>query len=234
MNRYIAIIALNQLDQKENAIAQLERLGMKPTTSQKEWVLVFLFEGESSQFEWIRSVLNSGRFDEYFSVLETSRAPEYLKPLPSSSAIAPTEKSWQPLQWLENGVSELANVFGNWEPIAPCTGVTRLSDNAETTTEFKKRLNIAGDPYELRLSCKDHNHNIWRFELRRAEPLAQIPIGIQLRLISQDGNGSEEKEVQAEELTEYLQITLQLESGEGLIWQIDPEPENYQPEVLWF
>ena len=241
-NRYIAIIELNELNQRESAIAQLEKLGMQQTSSQKEWVLVFLFEGENSQFEWIRSLLKSGQFDNCFSVLETSRAPEYLEALPSSSAIAPTEKSWQPLQWLENGVSELAREFGHWRtsckpPSLHPSGVAmggEETESKETSSKIEKDLTIQEQSYKLEVSCEDQKENIWRFQLQRSNSSEKIPQGIKLRLLDQDHNPFENNEDQANQTTDALLVRVQLEPGEGLTWETEPHPDNYQPEVLWF
>jgi len=143
-------------------------------------------------------------------------------------------REWKPLEWLKKGISELAQTIGNWEEIIVSSTipiVIPMGEGEGTTVShsgFKKSLSIAGEPYELKIICQDRDHAIWNFRLQRSQPSAKIPAGVKLRLIDQDGNDFLRNEHQAEEAVEYLSVEVQLEPGEGLIWQIEPEPDDYQ------
>ena len=145
-------------------------------------------------------------------------------------------REWRPLEWLEKEISELAQTI-NWEAIFASNppDAIAMGNEEETTVGFKKSLIIAGKAYELELICQDREQNVWDFRLQRSQPSAKIPAGVKLKLIDQDGNDFDDNEDQAEEPVASLLVRdVTLEPGEGIIWQIEPEPDGYQPEILWF
>jgi hypothetical protein len=145
-------------------------------------------------------------------------------------------REWRPLEWLEKEISELAQTI-NWEAIFASNppDAIAMGNEEETTVGFKKSLIIAGNAYQLELICQDREQNVWDFRLQRSQPSAKIPAGVKLKLIDQDGNDFDDNEDQAEEPVASLLVRdVTLEPGEGIIWQIEPEPDGYQPEILWF
>lgn len=61
-----------------------------------------------------------------------------------------------------------------------------------------------------------------------------IPAGFKLRLLSEDLQAFDGSEDIAVEAVEHLCLELDLDPGESLVWQIEPTPDDYQPEVLQF
>ncbi len=145
------------------------------------------------------------------------------------------------LQWLQQGVSNLAAEFG-WRQIemTPSTIGARGAATREVTTSdvvpafgLAKQIAIANLPYELKILSLDEAGS-WRFELRSLIPGGMIPTGIKLRLLTEDLQGFEGNEDIATEPVEQLFLEVDLDEGESLVCEIEPTPDNYQPEVLQF
>ena len=61
-----------------------------------------------------------------------------------------------------------------------------------------------------------------------------IPQGFTLRLLTENGKeflGNEDIAITA---VESLYLEVALDPGEGLIWEIEPTPEDYRSQVLYF
>ncbi len=99
---------------------------------------------------------------------------------------------------------------------------------------LKLPLTIAGRNYELTIKCLDLDLNKWKFELRSTE--GTIPIGFKFRLLDENGNGfpNNEREATEEGLKTLTFSQVELEQGEGIIWEIEPIPDNYQREIICF
>ncbi|MBD2519029.1 DUF1822 family protein [Nostoc sp. FACHB-973] len=145
-------------------------------------------------------------------------------------------QQWSIQQWLQAGVSNFAQQLG-WGmttlQLAP-RGV-RSRENAESNVCFSRQLAIADYTYELRVFPRDNlTENVWRFELRNANPDAMIPVGFQLRLLTEDLQPFINNEHTATEASDRLYIDVELEPGEGLVWEIEPTPDGYEREILRF
>ena len=92
---------------------------------------------------------------------------------------------------------------------------------------------IAGQVYELRIIPKEPENQIWRFELQSSLDEG-IPEGVKLRLLTEDLQTFENNEAVAKSTINRLYIEVALAAGEGLVWEIDPVPENYDREILRF
>lgn len=136
-------------------------------------------------------------------------------------------------QWLQTGVANLAQQLG-WgkrEFVFVPVGMR----SAESVLGFSRQINIAGITYELRIfpigASEDH---IWRFELRSTIPNSQIPAGLTLRVLTEDLQPFENNEDTAPNPVDALYVELIVEPGEGLIWETQPLPEDYDQEILRF
>ncbi|WP_019509275.1 DUF1822 family protein [Pleurocapsa sp. PCC 7319] len=145
------------------------------------------------------------------------------------------------LQWLQQGMTNLTTDLG-WRPIemTPSAIGARGVATPEPTTSsavpsfgLAKQVAIANQSYELKiLPLPDLSS--WRFELRSLTPGGMIPAGFKLRLLTEDLQAFEGNEDLATEPVEQLCLEVDLDAGESLVWQIEPTPDNYQPEVLQF
>ena len=138
------------------------------------------------------------------------------------------------LNWLQTEATKLVAEFG-WRQVEFQPSIVGARGDTATAmphTALAKQLTIAGQPYELKILPMEAD--TWRFELRSLALGAMIPSGFTLRLLTEDGQSFEGNEDTATTPVEMLYLEVELESGEGLIWEVDPTPEDYQAEVLRF
>jgi Protein of unknown function (DUF1822) len=128
--------------------------------------------------------------------------------------------------WIRSGLFSAAQQWG-WQP-RECSlaGVRSLQSG------IAKPLTIAGNPYELRVFPLGESA-AWRFELRSATE-ALIPVGFKLRLLTEDLQMMDNNEDGALGESECLFVDVRLEAGEGLVWEVEPMPEGFDREILWF
>lgn len=145
------------------------------------------------------------------------------------------------LQWLQSGVTNLAEDFG-WRQIeiqpsmvGARGAVTQDVNLANSFPAFgvAKQITIANQPYELRILPLTEE-GAWRFELRSITLGGMVPAGFQLRLLTESLQPFEGNEDIATEPVEQLFLEVDLDAGEGLVWQIEPTPDDYRQEVLHF
>lgn len=145
------------------------------------------------------------------------------------------------LQWLRQGASAIATDFG-WRQIemTPSAVGARGVATPEAATSnvvpafgLAKQIAIANQPYELKILPLDEP-GAWRFELRSLTLGGMIPTGFKLRLLTGNLEAFEGNEDLATAPTEQLVLEVDLDEGESLVWQVEPTPDNYQPEVLQF
>ncbi|MCC5638665.1 DUF1822 family protein [Nostoc sp. CHAB 5844] len=144
-------------------------------------------------------------------------------------------QQWSIPQWLQSGVSELAQQFG-WNvtslQLAP-RGVR--SRETEEYGALSRQLTLAGNIYELRIfPIGNLTDNTWRFELRNANSEEMIPVGFKLRLLTEDLQAFANNEDTAKQAIAQLYIDVVLEPGEGIVWEVEPTPEGYDQEILRF
>jgi len=142
---------------------------------------------------------------------------------------------WSILQWLQAGVSDFGQQIG-WQRVEQPSLVGARGGEQTTTASFLSRqLIIAGQPYELRILPQGNlEERIWRFELSSSSLSTSIPSGFKLRLITEELQPFENNEDVATTALERLYVEVVLEPGEGLVWEIEPVPENYSREILRF
>jgi hypothetical protein len=156
------------------------------------------------------------------------------------------EKVWfyvrERLDSLVSGVAE--ELRNAWEPVYSPKGgavamgfaipmVGAFAGNQLMFRGFKKHLTIEGEPYELTIRCRDRATNTWDFFLEPSHPWQSIPEGYQLRLLTESLEIFAEEETEEDEKILSIE-NLQLQSGQQLIWETEPKPDDYQPEVLCF
>lgn len=143
---------------------------------------------------------------------------------------------WSIPQWLQAGVSNLAEQFG-WgtSPLQFAARGVRSREVQGATAGLSRRLTIAGNTYELRVFPRSNlEDRIWRFELRSTVPDRLIPAGFKLRLLTEDLQLFTNNEDTAINAIAQLYIDVILEPGEGLVWEIEPTPDGYDREILYF
>ncbi|NJL61539.1 MAG: DUF1822 family protein [Methylacidiphilales bacterium] len=146
-------------------------------------------------------------------------------------------QQWNVGEWLQNGVSEVAQKFG-WVTIdsqAAFAGA-KSADVVSTLPILVRKLMIAGEMYELQIQPKDNNlsDRIWRFELRNATKGQLIPPGFKLRLLTADLQPFDNNEVNAKITVERLYLEVALgDDKEGLVWEVEPKPAEFEREILY-
>lgn len=138
-----------------------------------------------------------------------------------------------PIAWLQEGVSAIAQGSG-WELMPSVAGVRSVGPRPGMQSGVQRSLRIAGQDYLLQLQPVEATPQTWRFCLRPVIPGELIPPGTLLRLLTEDFQAFEGNEDRAETPVHELFIDVTLEPGEGVIWGIEPEPEDYTPEILGF
>ncbi|QLE57365.1 DUF1822 family protein [Nostoc sp. TCL26-01] len=139
-------------------------------------------------------------------------------------------------EWLENGVTQIAENLG-WGRlnVQLSAAASRSAEDRQPGVTLAKRLTIAGQTYELMVTPQgEADAPYWRFELRNANVGAAIPGGFKLRLLTEDLQPFPNNEDIATTAVEQLYVEVALETGEGIVWEIEPLPENYDQEILRF
>jgi hypothetical protein len=145
-------------------------------------------------------------------------------------------EQWSVLQWLRSGVSELAKQMA-WERFELQTAWegARGEEVPATSTVLSRQLIVNRQTYELRaLPLDDPEARIWRFELRSTSLASSIPRGFKLRLLTEDLQPFENNEDIATEAVDRLYVEVAISPGEGLVWEVEPSPENCDREILRF
>jgi Protein of unknown function (DUF1822) len=145
-------------------------------------------------------------------------------------------EQWSVLQWLQSGVSQLAQNFG-WDSfdLQLSAAGARSAEEMPTGAVLSRQLAIAGKNYELHIIPQiEPESTTWRFELRNAAVGAVIPGGFKLRLLTEDLQPFPNNEDIATTAVEQLFVEVALEAGEAIVWEIEPLPDNYDREILRF
>jgi hypothetical protein len=140
------------------------------------------------------------------------------------------------VEWLQRGVSQIAADFG-WGQLNLQLSAARARSVEERQPEvsLSRQLAIAGQQYELLITPQGEAENrYWRFELRNSAVGAAIPGGFRLRLLTEDLQPFPNNEDIATTAVEQLYVEVALEAGEGIVWEIEPLPDNYDREILKF
>ena len=141
---------------------------------------------------------------------------------------------WSILQWLQTGVSDFAQQIG-WQQIEQLSlAGARSGEQTTVAPVLSRQIIIAGQLYQLQILPQGNlEERIWRFELSTSLGTS-IPSGFKLRLLTADLQPFENNQDIATIAVDRLYIDVTLEPGEGLVWEIEPIPENYDQEILHF
>jgi Protein of unknown function (DUF1822) len=140
-------------------------------------------------------------------------------------------------EWLQTSLSQIAEQRG-WQQmqIQPQFSTARGIESAVTTVMVSRQLRIAGQFYALNImGVEEDRPRVWRFELRPLAPGGQIPEGFKLRLLTEALQSFAGNEDTAASLpVTHLSIDVALAPGEAIVWEIEPTPDQYDPEILCF
>lgn len=146
------------------------------------------------------------------------------------------QQQWSIRQWMQTGVSDFAQKFG-WGSVDLQSSFAGARGTAQETAlpHFVRKLTIDGQRYELRLQPKGNiEDSIWRFELRNEIGGERIPSGFKLLLLTEDLQPFDGNQAKATTPVNRLYVEVALGEGEGLVWQIEPTPEDFASEILYF
>lgn len=129
----------------------------------------------------------------------------------------------QAVGWRSGGL-QLAGAKGS--PAANAKGI----DISPEEREINRFLRIAEQMYTLQITSE--SANTYRFRLTGVE--GYVPRGFTLRLLTEDLRPFAYNEMTALEDTSELVVTVIVESREGLVWEVEPVPDNYERETLYF
>ncbi len=131
------------------------------------------------------------------------------------------------LAWLREGIGQWG-----WTYLTTTALQGRTLDADNSPVMLSKLLQIAGQPYELRVQQQDIR--VWRFQLQSTLVGGLIPRGFVLRLLTEDRQPFVNNETMAITAIEYLVLDVEVDVGEGLVWETEPIAEGYDPEILYF
>ncbi|MBC7882858.1 MAG: DUF1822 family protein [Anaerolineae bacterium] len=144
---------------------------------------------------------------------------------------------WSVVDWLTQGMSAMAQEVG-WRAgslqLAGARGAAvacaKGIDFPSGIGDFNRSLRIAEQIYTLQVIPEAEN--TYRFRLTGVE--GYVPRSFTLRLLTEDLRPFPHNEVTALENTTELVVTVIVEPDEGLVWEIEPTPEDYERETLKF
>ncbi len=143
-------------------------------------------------------------------------------------------EQWSISQWLQSGVSMLAEQIG-WHQVERQPAIVFRS---LPTTVLTRQLSIAGNSYQLNITpLPEHTTpeaSAWRFELRSSDSTGRIPSGFKLRLLTEDLQPFEHNQDEAVEPVEVLSVEVLITPHEGLVWEVEPMPDGCDREILTF
>ncbi len=145
-------------------------------------------------------------------------------------------EQWSIQKWLSTGVSDFSRQIG-WGRIEFQQGFVgaKGAEPSDAGALLSRHLLIAGQQYELRVLPQGNpEEHMWRFELRHSSVGGLIPGGFRLRLLTEDLQAFENNEDVALTAQDQLYIDVSVAPGEGLVWETEPLPENYDREILRF
>ncbi len=152
-------------------------------------------------------------------------------------------------QWLASSADRLANQLANqladqlgWQQMSyrPTAAMARGSADTETATNQSiakqqvlcRDLEIEGEIYTLQVRPLSLANDAWRIELTKAVGL--VSPGVTLKLLTEDLQPFENNQAVATEAISSLYVDVAVADQEGLVWQVQPVPSQYDQEILYF
>ncbi|WP_414624526.1 DUF1822 family protein [Calothrix sp. CCY 0018] len=145
------------------------------------------------------------------------------------------QRQWSIRQWMQSGVSELAQTFGWASVVQPSLEGARGTAAPAQQPTLIKQITISGLEYNLLVQPKGNIlGRTWRFELRRTTVGEMIPVGVKLMLLTEDLQPFDGNQAKAKKPVERLYVEVALgEEEEGLVWKTEPISDDYEYEVLY-
>jgi hypothetical protein len=138
-------------------------------------------------------------------------------------------------QWLQSGISQMAEQLGwqqmSYQAIAVARGEAS-SHSGSGQPALCRDLEIAGELYTLQVMPLSTDEQSWRFELTKV--IGVIPVGVTLQLLTEDLQPFENNSAITTEATRSLYVDVAIAQQEGIVWQVQPVPSQYEPEILRF
>ncbi len=198
-------------------------------------------------------VLDKAKVLGYFPVKDVDNLPETisldkLQPLDDLFAILEELKLQNEsevlevnvLELLKQGINEVVEEIG-WQLLNKQTDLAFArefpTEELEIPTDnfLSKQLKIAGQYFMLRvISFVRDSEIIWRFELQNVAVGGLIPAGFKLRLLTENAENFENNQAISTYAVENIYVDVILEPGEGIIWEIEPIPDDFCREILRF
>lgn len=147
-------------------------------------------------------------------------------------------------QWLQSGVTQLADGLAHqltgWQQLSyqPATALARGAEQTPNSVKQQglyRDLEIEGETYTLQvmpLMADAEDSQGWRFELTKAAGL--VSPGVTLKLLTEDLQPFENNQAVATEAVDSLYVDVAVAAKEGIVWQVQPIPSQYEPEILRF
>jgi Protein of unknown function (DUF1822) len=140
-------------------------------------------------------------------------------------------EQWSMSKWFQSEISVIGQQLG-WKMMTMEPNLVAARGESTTATKILLRqLTIASQPYELRVLPK--GGNLWRFELHSTTS-NPIPAGVKLRLLTEDLLPFANNEDIALTATDRLFLDIQVSPGDGLVWEVEPQPDLFDREILRF
>ncbi|MFB2768735.1 DUF1822 family protein [Pelatocladus sp. BLCC-F211] len=214
----------------------------------KSGSIKLILEGTEEGFQLLKSLVERGELDQVSGIpIEEVKRRE----LRIISNNEPAE--WNVQQWFRDEfVPEVTKQISGWvlsvielqiesnravpflEWIIERTLLAGFSkkQRKQQFLAIEKILKIQKSNYILRIISLTNQK--WRFDLEAVIPGMNIPQGFQLRLINISGTRWIEEESISIVEQERLAIEVLIDEGNEIIYEIEPEPENYLYEILKF
>jgi hypothetical protein len=143
------------------------------------------------------------------------------------------QEDFSVVNWLQQEVSQIAKDWG-WakQEFQPAMQGARGATAGTNQAVLTRKLVIDSRDYLFSVTPKASG--TWGFELQSAIVGNKIPAGFKLRLLTEDLQPFANNEVVAKQEVKSLYLEVALEPGEGLVWEVEPLPENSDREILQF
>ena len=106
--------------------------------------------------------------------------------------------------------------------------IKRQKQHQSTLCLPYRQLEIAGQMYRLTIIPLDRGHT-WRWQIQNLIPERFIPGGFKLRILTEIG--AVLGEAVANSVVKELKLDINPPKGSGVIWEIEPIPEDYCAEI---
>lgn len=108
-----------------------------------------------------------------------------------------------------------------------------LDKMVRNTISWKDRLSIAGERYYLVIQSHKEKR-VWEITLMRYFAGSNMPPLYRLKAVTNKDEEFEDNEAIVTGDTQSISLLVELEEGEGLKFEVYPEPDDYVARTFWF